>query len=604
MISYLKKVFYILRGSEKTLIFLFVTFTFSSVLEAIGVGMILPYLSLAADPSLIENNGLLSFVYQALGFQNPSSLVSLLGLVIIILVCIKSFSYFDINARIISFSYGQKKRLVSKLMSTYLRIPYTFHLGRNTASLIKNISYETDLFAYSCLIPLLQTFANMVVISALLLLLLKVNYILLLTIVALMLPLLLFFIRFSSAYKEWGKIVSESRQEIIRTLNHGLGGIKETRVIGCESYFEDEIDQHSLKLSEAAAKTQTYLLLPRIVVEAVLVISVMLIVLLSQALFQSSYEELIPSLSVFAVASIRLIPTASQFLQAVSKIRTGSYALSMLYNDLKELEVYQSDLNHSLGGTISSNLNSSARLTNQSRLTFKNQITLEGISYGYPQSDVLAVRNLSLSIEKGQSIAFIGKSGAGKTTLADIILGLLKPVEGDIKVDGTSIYGDIRLWQNLIGYIPQSIFLLDDTVERNVAFGVPAHLIDHNRLMSAIELAQLNELITQLPLGIQTSVGERGVRLSGGQRQRIGIARALYHEREILVLDEATSALDNETEQLISKAIDSLTGNKTLIVIAHRLSTIKNCNKVFLLNKGEIEISGTYEKVIESRLVS
>lgn len=604
MITYLRKVLYILRGSERKLIFLIITFTASSILEAIGVGMILPYLNIASDSSIIETNTLLNYIYRNLGFQNSGSFISLIGLLIIFIACAKSFSYFDINSRIISFGYEQKRRLVSRLMSTYLRIPYTFHLNRNTANLIKNISYETDLFASSCLIPLLQTFANMVVISALLILLLKVNYLLLLTVAALMLPLVLFFLRFSKSYKDWGKIVSESRQDIIRTLNHGLGGIKETRIIGCESYFENEVDQHSLNLSEAAAKTQTYLLLPRIVVEAALIVSVILIVLLSQILFRSSYEELIPSLSVFAVASIRLIPSSSQFLQAISRMRTGSYALSMLYNDLRELEVYGSDHKPSFAKGMSSDAEGRIQEFSQKKMSFERQIVLQSISYKYPQSDTLAVKNLSLSIKKGESVAFIGKSGAGKTTLADIILGLLQPSGGDIKVDGLSIYEDIRLWQNLIGYIPQSIFLLDDTVERNIAFGMPDHLIDQDRLMSAIESAQLSELVSELPLGIRTSVGERGVRLSGGQRQRIGIARALYHEREILVLDEATSALDNETEQLISKAIDSLTGNKTLIVIAHRLSTIKNCNKVFFLNKGEIEVSGTYESVIESRLVS
>ncbi len=210
----------------------------------------------------------------------------------------------------------------------------------------------------------------------------------------------------------------------------------------------------------------------------------------------------------------------------------------------------------------------------------------------------MAVENVSLKIKKGQSIALIGKSGSGKTTLVDIILGLLEPNQGDILVDGKSVYNNLRSWQNMIGYIPQSIFLIDDTVERNIAFGVPDSAIDPAKINKALQAAQLEELITQLPQGIQTEVGERGVRLSGGQRQRIGIARALYHEREILVLDEATSALDNETEKLVSEAIKSLAGTKTLIIIAHRLSTVEHCDRVYLMDKGHVIKSGSYQEVV------
>ncbi|MFM6898570.1 MAG: ATP-binding cassette domain-containing protein, partial [Microcystis panniformis] len=209
-----------------------------------------------------------------------------------------------------------------------------------------------------------------------------------------------------------------------------------------------------------------------------------------------------------------------------------------------------------------------------------------------------ALNNISLSLKKGESIALIGKSGAGKTTLVDVILGFLIPESGDIQVDGVSIYQDIRSWQNLIGYIPQSIFLTDDTIERNIAFGVPDSLIDKERLQQAISSAQLTELVEQLPNGIKTEVGERGVRLSGGQRQRVGIARALYHEREILVLDEATSALDNETEKLVSQSIQALSGMKTLIVIAHRLTTVEYCDRVYLMDRGIITKSGSYKEVV------
>ncbi|MER3475745.1 MAG: ABC transporter ATP-binding protein, partial [Leptolyngbya sp. ERB_1_2] len=211
-----------------------------------------------------------------------------------------------------------------------------------------------------------------------------------------------------------------------------------------------------------------------------------------------------------------------------------------------------------------------------------------------------ALNQISLEIPKGKSIALIGRSGAGKTTLVDLILGLLIPDAGDIRVDGRSIYTDLRAWQNMLGYIPQSIFLTDDTIERNIAFGVPDHEIDQEKLQNAVRSAQLESLIEQLPEGLQTSVGERGARLSGGQRQRVGIARALYFEREILVLDEATSALDTETEQLVTEAIRSLAGTKTMIIIAHRLSTIQHCDRVYYLEQGQVAKAGSYEEVVVS----
>ena len=280
----------------------------------------------------------------------------------------------------------------------------------------------------------------------------------------------------------------------------------------------------------------------------------------------------------------------------MGQMQNASYSLDMLYLDLKEIEKPEFtkylDLDDSV--TIRHNSLSPVNLTS----AFTNQVELSNVIYRYPGTEEAALDNISLTIKKGQSIAFIGKSGAGKTTLVDVILGLLELESGDIRVDDISIYKNIRSWQNLIGYIPQSIFLMDETIERNIAFGVPDHLIDAERMNKAIKAAQLTELVEHLPNGIKTSVGERGVRLSGGQRQRIGIARVLYHEREILVLDEATSALDNETERLVSEAIQSLSGTKTMIIIAHRLTTVEHCDCIYLLEKGSLAKSGTYQEVV------
>jgi ABC-type bacteriocin/lantibiotic exporter with double-glycine peptidase domain len=288
-----------------------------------------------------------------------------------------------------------------------------------------------------------------------------------------------------------------------------------------------------------------------------------------------------------------LLPAVSNILSSINGIRYCIFSLDQLYFDLKELEGANEQ---------SSNLAHSKYSNNeQKRLSFKDHISLKNVVYQYPNADKKSLDSISLAIKKGQSIGLIGRSGAGKTTLVDVILGLLVPQFGDIIVDnGISIYADLRSWQNMIGYVPQSIFLIDDTLTRNIAFGVPNELIDNERLLKAIQAAQLEELIKDLPQGLETKVGERGVLLSGGQRQRVGIARVLYHEREILVFDEATAALDNETEALVTDAIKSLSGIKTMIIIAHRLSTIEHCDCIYMLSKGQIVKAGSYQEVVLS----
>jgi ABC-type multidrug transport system fused ATPase/permease subunit len=236
----------------------------------------------------------------------------------------------------------------------------------------------------------------------------------------------------------------------------------------------------------------------------------------------------------------------------------------------------------------------------QGAMSFVEEFTIDNVAYRYPNAPEESLKQVSLQIKRGQSIGLIGRSGAGKTTMVDVILGLLMPQSGDIRVDGVSIYEDIRAWQNLVGYVPQSIFLMDDTLEKNIAFGVPTDAIDRQRLYAAVESAQLSELVESLPDGLRTVMGERGIRLSGGQRQRVGIARALYHQREVLVLDEATAALDNETEKLVSESIKALGGAKTIIIIAHRLSTIEHCDCIYLMEKGCVVKSGTYPEVVSA----
>ena len=592
MIKYLSKVLYVLAGKKSTLLLLVLMFILTSVIEALGIGLIGPFLTIASQPETIQKIGLFNWIYQGLNLESSKQFICLLGIGIIIVFCIKSGGYFLVRTYIFKYTFDQKRKQMSRLMNAYLVVPYSFHLSRNTAGLVKNIILETNNFTLNCMQPLLEGTANLVVISILLLLLAKTNLLLLAMIMGIMVPTFILFYRLGGKFKRWGKIASESQKEIIRSINHGLGGLKETRVIGCEPYFLKEMDAHSLKYERAATLFQSSQLLPRILIETTL-ISFVVVFVIFQLWFGQSLQDLTAIMGVFAVASLRLIPAASQLIQSMGRMRNASYTLDMLYLDLKEIEKQKIENNLDIEGE----LRDYKQLKNQV-MRFENEFKLIDISYRYPGVSELALDRISLTIKKGESVAFIGKSGAGKTTLVDVILGLLEPESGDIIVDGLSVYDQIRYWQNLIGYIPQSIFLTDDTIERNIAFGVPDDRIDQERLNRAIKSAQLEELVEELPQGIKTEVGERGVRLSGGQRQRIGIARALYHEREILVLDEDTAALDNETERLVSEAISSLAGDRTLIIIAHRLTTVEKCDRVYVMERGSVVRVGSYGEVV------
>jgi ATP-binding cassette, subfamily B, bacterial PglK len=591
MIKFFSKFLYVLRGRRKVFLGMVFLFLFTSILEVLGIGSIGPFMALATNPSAIEQNHWLNLIYSRLHLRSKEEFLLIVGFLVIFIFYVKSYISFNSQRFIFNFSYTQQGELSSKLMRLYLAAPYTFHLNRNSATLIQNIINETSQFVNSLMIPLLVSISNAIVICALVLLLAATNVIAVLIISGIILISFLFFQSFKDKVAGWGKAGSEAHTEIIRLINHGLGGFKETRVIGCESYFDEKLQEQAKKYATNISLGINFASLPRFVVEALLITFLVAFTLLFLNINHGKSENINSILGIFALASIRLLPATSNFLSSINGIRYNIISLDKIYHEFKELErtdhieLEKSEKNKKMLSDFLEN-------------HLASKIVLDKIFYRYPNTSKTSLNGISLEIKKGQSIGLIGKSGAGKTTLVDVILGLLVPQEGDIRVNGVSIYEDLRSWQNMIGYVPQSIFLIDDTLERNIAFGVPDHLIDPDRLYKSIEAAQLTELVEQLSDGIKTIIGERGVLLSGGQRQRIGIARSLYHEREILVLDEATSALDNETEALVTEAIKSLSGTKTMIIIAHRLTTIEHCDCIYMLDKGQVVKSGSFSEVV------
>ncbi|WP_319421890.1 ABC transporter ATP-binding protein [Pleurocapsa sp. FMAR1] len=569
-------------------------FIFISSLEVFGTGAIGPFIAIATNPDTITSNYWLHSIYQQLNFNSQQQFLIALGLLVIAAFYVKAFFSFNAQKSVFEFGYGLKGKLAYKLMKAYIEAPYSFHLRTNSATLIQNIVTSTDMVCIGLVMSLLTSISNGVIILALVILLVNTNSMALILIAIIMLVSLGLLYPMKDRLARWGREGWKANGEMIRIMNHGMGGFKETRVLGCESYFQQQMAVQTQKYARNLSQASGYGNLPRFVIEAFMISFLIGFTLLFVNLNRGNEENLTAVLGIFALASIRLLPATGNLISGINVIRTNTHALDSLFFDLKELEKKQSISNVKLQHR-SVDILSSQDLPS---VIFEQQITLDNLIYQYPKANNQALKEIYLTINKGQSIGLIGKSGSGKTTLVDVLLGLFIPQSGDIKVDGISVYNNLRSWQDKLGYVPQTIFLIDDTVERNIAFGVPDNLIDLERLKKAIEMAQLTEVIEQLPNGIKTMVGERGVLLSGGQRQRIGIARVLYHEREILVFDEATAALDSETEKLVTDATKALSGEKTIIIIAHRLSTIEHCDRIYQLDRGRIVKSGSYQEVV------
>jgi ABC-type multidrug transport system fused ATPase/permease subunit len=573
------------------LLFLFI---FVSGLEVLGTGMIAPFIAIAVKPDTIKNIYWLNRIYNQINFHSEHQFLIFLGLVVVIAFYLKSFLAFNAQKTVFKFSFGLKRELSCKLLKAYIEAPYSYHLRINSATLVQNIINTTDAVCIGVVSTLLTSICNSTIIVALMFLLIKPNAVALILIAVILLIFFGLLHPMKDRLARWSKEGFHAYGEMIRITNHGLGGLKETRVIGCESYFENQIEEQSEIYAKTTTLSSAYGNLPRFVLEPLMISFLISFTFLFITLNQNNTHNLTGVLGIFALASVRLMPAVGNLISGINVIRSSSYSLDRLFFDLKELE------KEKLITNVNSPSHSQNLLPNQNQQTFQfsDKVILDRITFQYPNSTTNVIKDISLSIRKGESIGLIGKSGAGKTTLVDVILGLFIPQFGDIKVDGVSVYNNLRAWQNMLGYVPQSIFLIDDTLERNIAFGVADHLIDKNRLKKAIEMAQLSEVVEQLPDGIKTVVGEAGVLLSGGQRQRVGIARVLYHEREILVFDEATAALDTETEHLITQATKALAGTKTIIIIAHRLSTIEHCDCIYQLEQGRILKSGSYQEVI------
>jgi ABC-type multidrug transport system fused ATPase/permease subunit len=541
------------------------------VLETLGVGLVIPALALLTQQDLAHSYPTLQPALHALG--NPSQKTLVIGgmLVLVGVYLIKALFLAFLAWRQTHFAYGVQAQLSQRLFTVYLRQPYTFHLQRNSAQLIRNAVGEVDIFTYNGIMPGMLLLTESLVLLGLCSLLLVVEPLGALIVISVLGTAAWgFHLLTRGRIARWGQARQHHEGLRIQHLQQGLGGAKDVKLLGRETDFLEQYGLHNVQSARAGQLQETLRQLPRLWLE-LLAVSGLAILVISMLVQDRALEAVLPTLGLFAATAFRLIPSVNRVLGAMQSLRYGLPVIDTLHMEL--------------------NLTTPEVVDTHSPVTpFQTMLELSQTTYTYPAAAKPALEDISLSIRCGESVGFIGASGAGKSTLVDILLGLLTPDTGEVRVDGKGIQANLRNWQDQIGYVPQSIFLTDDTIRRNVAFGLANRQIDDTAVQRAIRAAQLDEFVASLPDGLETLVGERGIRLSGGQRQRIGIARALYHDPAVLVLDEATSSLDIATESGVMQAVTTLQGTKTTIIVAHRLSTVKHCDRLYRLEQGRVTV--------------
>ena len=567
------KLGYIFTAKDKRKIaLLLVAVVIGSFLELLGVTIFMPFINIISNPQTIQRTWYLKLFYDGLHFSSTKNFMIALSCAIIAIYLIKNLYLILEKNCIYKFSYSTQMRLSTRLLETYMKEPYTFHLNKNIASLQRTIQEDTGRFM-QVILYFMELATELVVCLTLGIYLLFVSKSITIIVVSLLVVFVGTFLACTRKYSnQLGRDNQVYQGKIYQWMNQALGGIKEIKILERDSFFIDEYQKYYAKFARGLRLSRTISILPKYLVEAVAITGLLIAIIVKMTFGEADLVYYIPQLTVFAVAAFRLMPCVGRINEYATNMLYAFPSVDLIYKDLVEIEDYVEKQDHEIAETWN----------------LKNAIEVKEVTYAYPDTEEPVIDGASLTIQKGKTVAFIGASGAGKTTMVDIILGLLVPQKGVVMADEINVHEKPKTFHAQIGYIPQVIYLSDDTIRNNIAFGVKEAQIDEAAVQAAVEKAQLTEFINSLPHGLDTIVGDRGVRLSGGQRQRIGIARALYHDPGILVLDEATSALDNETESAVMEAIDHLQGLKTMIIIAHRLTTIRNVDKIYEVGEGKV----------------
>ena len=549
-----------------------------AILEAIGIGAILPLISIMGNPDFLTVYPKVTKYAGIFGIMTHIQFIITATFLLLILYIIKNIYLAWQNKIQIDFAVQNQIYYSEELLTEYLQKPYLYHLNHNTATLLRNVN-SGGVIVFSLIMVSMFTLLTEIITAVTIWLMLVMIDAFTAIIVAGFIGSLLYFIikGFRKKITEQGKIQNEYSALYIKCINQSLGAIKETKVSCKEEFFLDAFRKAYFEYGKANGKFLFMNQLPRMLIETIIVCGLLLLII-TKLMLGNQPEEIVPLLGVLALAAFRLMPSANRIVNLSNGIRFQMPFFNELYEDLLIIK------------------NKGAKETEtclqkpESRMDFENVVSVEELSFAYPEIEKQVLNNISFSIPKGKFVGIVGPSGAGKTTFVDILLGLLAPSKGKISVDGKNIYDDIRTWQANLAYVPQSIYLIDGTIRENIALGVDEKEINDALINKVLQMAELYDFVQELPAGIDTTVGERGVKLSGGQRQRIGIARALYYQPQVLVLDEATSALDNETEKSITDTILKLKGQITIIAVAHRLTTLEQCDFKVKFENGKAEI--------------
>ncbi len=574
----LKKIGYIFNRKQKyKLLFLGIVIIIGALWELLGITAILPFINVAVNPDSIYKNQYLSYFYERLNMTSPNTFLAMLAFMLIVIYIIKNVYLTIMNYGIYRFTYNNQRQIATKLLRSYLKQPYTFFLKTNSADLIRNISEDVSML-FDTVLSAMQLMVEFIVCGLLLVFLLFMDKSITIGVGIVLVVFLFVMMRsLKKNIQSRGQKVREARAGMTKWLLQTFGGIKENKIMERDSFFMGQFDEQYAKFANNHCVYQTLSYMPKPAMETLCIGSVLFVIAL-KLLRGVDSTYFISTMSIFAVAAFRLLPAFNRIMGYVSRIMFNKTGVTSVYHDLREIEELEKQSKEQ------------DTTTQNGPLPFQKEITISKIGFHYPEVETWVLKDVNLVIPKNHSVAFIGPSGAGKTTLADIILGVLSPQEGQVLVDGEDARAHMSSWHAKLGYIPQSIYLMDDTIRHNIAYAVEEKDISEERINKVIEEAQLKDFINTLENGIDTVIGEKGVRLSGGQRQRIGIARALYDNPEILILDEATSALDTDTETAVMEAINSLAGKKTLLIIAHRLSTIENCDLVYEIKNESVTV--------------
>lgn len=549
-----------------------------AMLEAVGIGAILPLISLMGQPDFLIHHPEIGHIAEALGIVSHTQFIMVCAGGLIVLYLIKN-AYMAWETKLqIDFSMRNQIKFSTEIMTNYLCKGYLFHLDHNSATLLRNVNAGGVVIYSTMLIATFTLLTELITAFTIWLMLVVVDAFTAVVVAGIMGAMMYGIIKaFRRNISKQAKIQNDFAAGYIKCVNQGLGAIKETKVMRKEKYFLEEFSRTYQQYGEANRKYLFINQLPRMIIET-MVVSGLLVMIVAKLAMGSTPEQIVPLLGVLALAAFRLMPSANRIVNLFNNIKFQQPLFYELYPELMDIKERQERRKESY------------YLSVQPKLKFEKSIQVNKLRFAYPEGREDVLRDVSFSIGKGDFAGIIGPSGAGKTTFVDILLGLLKPSGGNIKVDGQDIFDNIRSWQANLAYVPQSIYLIDGSVKENIALGVAPENIDNARIEKSLHMAELYDFVSDLPEGMETRVGERGVKLSGGQRQRIGIARALYQQPEVLILDEATSALDNDTEKSITDTILKLKGQITIIAIAHRLSTLAECDYKIEFADGQAKI--------------